>query len=327
MARTTWKQIVHPYYKPPYPPPSHPRPTPLIQASGRPECFASPNDEVTATPLDEDSLILPPREYSSDDGDEWWREQVSANSLFKTCIAYEQIGEDSPRIARYIARDEWTGLPILAKPTGLTLVGFLPRHEQNMYQSETVDSIYLPLIFNWAFQALSGLSFFHSHNIIFNDLHLRTCWLSSDLSLSLVGFMGAEFRDEFGELNIGNHISPVFRLTLIQKPNIQSDLFDWGTFIYVLMTYGLPEGNANYDETKALVHQQNFPALASDLMGDMVKKCWMKEYGSAAELRKDIEAFLTLHGYEVEGDNIKNFDPTNIPQFAMLKDTFITIIH
>lgn len=107
-------------------------------------------------------------------------------------------------------------------------------------------------------------------------------------------------------------MSQIFRLTLIQKPNIKSDLFDWGTFVYMLMTNQLPQGNANYHETKGLVRQQNFPNLASDLMGDMARRCWMQDYGSVAELRKDVESFLASKGYEVEGDNLKDFDPVYI---------------
>ena len=101
MARTTRRQIVHPYSLPPQPP-NVPRPTPLVRGSGRPQCFASLNEEITVTPIDEYSLILLPREYNGDDEDEYWRDQPSAQSLFKTCIAYEQIGEDSPRIVRYV---------------------------------------------------------------------------------------------------------------------------------------------------------------------------------------------------------------------------------
>ena len=108
-------------------------------------------------------------------------------------------------------------------------------------------------------------------------------------------------------------MSQNFRLTLVQKPDIKSDLFDWGTFIYTLMTNQLPQGNANYHETKALVGQQNFPNLASDLMGDMARRCWMQDYGSVAELRRHVESFLVSKGYEVEGDNLKDFDPTDIP--------------
>ena len=77
---------------------------------------------------------------------------------------------------------------MLAKPTGPTLVQFLTKHEEDLYRSDTVSVPYLPLIFNWALQALSGLAFVHSHNIIFNDLKLL-----------LVGFMGAEFRDEWAQ--------------------------------------------------------------------------------------------------------------------------------
>jgi hypothetical protein len=50
--------------------------------------------------LDNNSVILLPSEYEGDNEDEYWRDQVSAESLFKTGIAYEKIGEDHPRIAR-----------------------------------------------------------------------------------------------------------------------------------------------------------------------------------------------------------------------------------
>jgi hypothetical protein len=108
-------------------------------------------------------------------------------------------------------------------------------------------------------------------------------------------------------------VSQSFRLTLVQKPDVKSDLFDWGTFVYTLKTNQLPQGNANYHETEALVHQQNFPNLASDLMGDIVRRCWMQHYGSVAELRRDVESFLVSKGYEVEGDSLRDFDPANIP--------------
>ena len=50
--------------------------------------------------LDNNSVILLSSEYEGENKDEYWLGQGSAESLFKTCVVYEKIGEDHPRIAR-----------------------------------------------------------------------------------------------------------------------------------------------------------------------------------------------------------------------------------
>lgn len=105
MARTFFSLPNHEYYQPP-PPPSHPREVPLIEAS----VFVSDaqllqmlgglSDSVFAQVLDEHSVILIPQDYDRADPEQLWRGEAPAICCFRTCIAYELLGEDHPHIAR-----------------------------------------------------------------------------------------------------------------------------------------------------------------------------------------------------------------------------------
>jgi len=102
--------------------------------------------------------------------------------------------------------------------------------------SSTVSETFLPLMLNWALQALSGLVFLHSHNnFYYNDLTIYNYWLSLDLSLSLIGFLNAQLRDQAGQLNESgyNYKGPMLRLTLVDpRASVKSDLLDRATFVY-----------------------------------------------------------------------------------------------
>lgn len=181
---------------------------------------------------------------------------------------------------------------------------------------------YLPLVLNWALQALSGLAFIHSHeNFYYNDLSIYNCWLSSELSLSLIGFLNADFRDQQGFFHegLGSFRGPTLRLTRVKRrASVKSDLFDWATFVYTLMTNKDPERdplNAWQDVPKQ-IRANDYPQLSENLMGKIVRKCWLQEYQNTTEVRRDVEAFLSDSGFELDGDGIRGFVPADIPDIS-----------
>lgn len=96
---------------------------------------------------------------------------------------------------------------------------------------------------------------------------------------------------------------------------MKSDLFDWGTLAYTLMMGRGPERETDSRKVWKDVEQireRDFPVLEERLMGKIVRKCWMRRYGSAEDVRWDLEAFLREGGWEVEGDGIRGFVPGNI---------------
>ena len=179
----------------------------------------------------------------------------------------------------------------------------------------TISGPYRPLVFQWALQLLSGLSFVHSHGIIFGDLNPSACWLNSDLSIALVGFVSAQFYDSYDVLHLGStNLGNLFRLSEMQRRvSVKSDLFDWANLVFQLMTSRTPVAPEQpLNTVMAQIAQREFPALSQELMGNIIKKCWMQEYNSADDVSRDMEKYLQEHGYKTKENYLKKFNPSSI---------------
>jgi hypothetical protein len=310
MARTVGWGSLHPYYNPPNLPPNEPRPTPITNGDGKPldqSLFPGFNDFVYAVPIGKESKILIPKTFDDDDApDAYWHNDGdgTAQKLFKTCIAYEEIGEEHPRLLRYLARDPWTGLPTFVRPSGPPLVGFVGEHRAVMYPPDLADEYirlapaYQPLILSWSLHLLSALRFIHEHNIIFGKIDHDCCWLSSDLSLSLVGFYDADFRDEFGFWS---------RSWLPGRASVKSDIYGWATFLFLFLTEG------EYHDWPQNHEVSGSPDLPDRLIArEVLRKCCAMEYENADDVWRDFEAALKESGYEVDGDSLKELDPLQL---------------
>lgn len=184
------------------------RPQPLLR--GDPDAFTADIGLILAVQIPDalDSVILLPPEYihdpDPDSPDASWRQGYEATRCWKTTIAYEQINSSAaiqphPRVVPFIRRDPWTSLPILALPSGPPLDKFLRHNKAAMYDEDShrIRATHRPLAYKWALHFASAMEFIHAQNIILGDISTAHCWLSSSpaLSLSLVGFLDASFRD------------------------------------------------------------------------------------------------------------------------------------
>ncbi|KAI0123658.1 hypothetical protein BJ170DRAFT_639940 [Xylariales sp. AK1849] len=294
---------------------------------------------ILVAQIEEDAVIMIPADYTEDPIDEdpetipWLGMSTSSeiDRVWRTTTVYEQIGESHPRIARFLHRDPFTGFPLLAKPSGPLLAEFLVQHRSIMYSESHETSApstphtrvlpkYRPLIYQWALHLISGLSFVHSHSIIFGDLCTETCWLSSpSFSLSLVGFVNAGFRvAPSGYLCEGDSYrsEPFHPLHLQGRPRavptMKTDLFLWGCLVYELMTSLWPgQGVGRSDtEIQSMVTERRWPGLERQYLGDVVRNCWEYAYENAAAVKSDLVAFLNSEGLLVDGafeDELEGF--------------------
>lgn len=100
-----------------------------------------------------------------------------------------------------------------------------------------VRETHRPLAYKWVLHLASALAFVHSQDIIIGDLSTAHCWFSASplLSLSLVGFLDASFRDKSSGLSyLGGTASsePLHPLNIRQpgarrggEPSVKTDLF------------------------------------------------------------------------------------------------------
>lgn len=276
-----------------------------------------------------ESVILLPPEYihdaDPDSPDASWRQSYEAKRCWKTTVAYEQISSigthPHPRIATFLRRDPWTALPILAKPASPPLDRFLAQNKAAIYDeaSHRIRETHRPLAYKWALHLASALEFLHAQDIIIGDLSTAHCWLSASpaLSLSLVGFLDASFRDRASGLPYlgGTGSSEPFHPLNVRQPGarrgpepaVGTDLFLWGCVVYELMVGRWPGRGAgaggSSGDVGRMIAQQEWPALETGFLGEKVRRCWAGGYESSRHLRADVVEFLRAEGWRVEGDD------------------------
>jgi serine/threonine protein kinase len=250
-------------------------------------------------------MIIVPGSYDDDDSPQaYWWEDSNTKHLFKTCIAYETLGDNHPRLLHYLSRDPWTGLPMFTKPTGPSLEKFIEDNNLAMYPPELKQNFiqlspeFQPLILNWALQLLSALKFIHSHKILYGTLGNQNCWLSSDLSLLLTGFMDAEFRDGYGYRGSSS----------VPNVSVRSDVYGWALFVYRLMT------NNHHDWPEV----RDFPMSGTRSVprelpaGDVLRKCYTQQYEDVEQVLADFQAAIMEKGYGLDGNVLKGFALTGL---------------
>lgn len=185
----------------------------------------------------------------------------------------------------------------------------LKEHGEKMYTaplhapSSRVKPKYLPLVYQWALQIISGLVFVHSHGIIFGDVSTEYCWLSSDHSLSLVAFLNAGWGDG---LVPGNWEGIYDSYPAQQKdPTMETDLMLYGWVVYELMTAYHPAIRSRHMRPwkKRPVDEpprHAWPQLQDEFMGDIVHKCCSGGFKDAEQVKTAIMEFLGARGWDVD---------------------------
>jgi serine/threonine protein kinase len=218
---------------------------------------------------------------------------------------------------RFKRRDPYTAFPVLARPSGPTLVRLLDEHGATMYSSP-VDAPssrilpeYLPLVYQWALDIITGLDFVHSHDVIFGEVSPNQCWLDSNYRVSLLGFINAGFLDKQRWSAV---VESDWEDEQLSKglPTRETDLMLFGYVVYELMTAYAPairSGMRPWKNRNVNVPKHQWPRLETAYMGDIVRKCWSGEFASTEEVKTAVVDFLKGLGWEIDADDrLKGLD-------------------
>ncbi|KAM3418201.1 hypothetical protein BST61_g4205 [Cercospora zeina] len=310
-------------------------PTPLAATDG---AFAFLESVAVAELASDDpeqkELILLPSKYDdrNDIGpDALWRQEWDASRCWKTTAIYEQIPHHS-RVARFIRADPWTYLPVLAHPQGPPLVDFIKEQRDVLYELYPAESRRtangrirqncLRLAYLWALQLASAVHSVHSESrlsIVLGSFFLESCWLTCpDYTLSLVGFLNAEFRDRrsyvlhHGWVDTSEPFHPLYRARgRDAQPTHQIDLFLWAFVVYELMTGHRPGygQGLSVNDIEGLVPHRLWPDLESEYLGSIVHACWAGQITNSSDLLAQVRERITEAGCVItNGDELKNLD-------------------
>ncbi|KAL4908361.1 hypothetical protein BDW74DRAFT_175050 [Aspergillus multicolor] len=247
---------------------------------------------------------------------------------WKTTRVHEVINENHPRIVRFLGRDPWTALPLLERPSGGTLDVFMEEHRGDMYGGSCLTPHYWPLILQWALQLLSALSFVHSKDVIFGDLHTGICWLQSPspnkVNISLLGFLDAIYMEPMhakryfnGEGSWGAshifHPARVLGNNRVEvgcdgvwdrfRATVQTDLFLWACLVFELLTGCWPGEEMDEGEVGVIMMKRAWPGLeGGGCLERILWTCWEFGYADAEEVKSDLRGYVRDQGWEVEGE-------------------------
>lgn len=168
-------------------------------------------------------------------------------------------------------------------------------------QSVTQEDIKLTVFrLRWALNIASALAFLHSKNIIFEGLSPNTIHLRSDLSAALVDLDVAAYREQTGTSGIADgYRSPDWlEEPFPEQPETwlkpSQDIYAFGSLLYYLL---LEEDPDPWDD------EEDMPELEENDLDEIIRKCWVREFGSMDEVVDAVKAVVAQEGLELKGED------------------------
>lgn len=145
----------------------------------------------------------------------------------------------------------------------------------------------------WSKQIAQGLEYLHSKGIIHCDLRSANILITDAEDVVLSDF-GSSMIDGLKVSGITNRHR--YRPANFDEPgysiSIQDDLFAFGSVAYNLATSKEPYEEKTDEEVVELYASGTFPDVSQLCMGDVISKCWLGKYSSAAEVLADICQYI-----------------------------------
>lgn len=145
----------------------------------------------------------------------------------------------------------------------------------------------------WCRQTARAVSLLHSHSIIHSDINTRNLLLDNDMNVRIIDFGGSSIGDQIGTAVESTRFFLPRKWT--DAPTVRTDLFALGSTLYEIQT-GLPPwaDRASHD-VEADFGNKVFPALDGVVAhAEVIRKCWMGEYGCVEEVVVDLERDVVL---------------------------------
>ncbi|KAF1967910.1 hypothetical protein BU23DRAFT_658135, partial [Bimuria novae-zelandiae CBS 107.79] len=192
---------------------------------------------------------------------------------------------------------------------------------------EHIDQLTRSLYYRWSLQALSALSFLHSHGILVKSFCWTNIWLRSDFSLAHTGFVAAPVEGrhhedaDYGEsggwagewyhLNDYNE-DVMIGNSIYKRGTVKEDLFFWARWSWHLLNAGSDlEWEAPFkmlgekhrpdtwvaDDEK--LRSKLFDSMGEASLGPVVSKAWNGDYDNAREVLEETKRCTAQAGLRV----------------------------
>ncbi|KAH6710831.1 kinase-like domain-containing protein [Leptodontidium sp. MPI-SDFR-AT-0119] len=237
----------------------------------------------------------------------WQNQEDGMDQLNWLKKIHEVIGASEPtshpRVQRLMEFQPETGFPVVEFVERGDLYSFLRAYPQPTVPSGTGSENPSALKLRWALNIASALAFLHSKNIIFEGLSPNTVHLRADFSAALVNLDVAAYREQGGtdDIAIGYRGPDWDDCALAEQPETwithRQDLYGFGSLLYYLLMEEDPNQWKDEEEMRDQLDEE-------DRMDEIIRKCWMREFGAMGEVVEALKGVIVRQGLEVCGDDV-----------------------
>jgi serine/threonine protein kinase len=203
--------------------------------------------------------------------------------------AYQRLPSPHPRLVRSFG---FSAVPDGDGEQGLVLE-YMPNGNLKAALEAPDADISVERRMQWCIEAAEAVVLVHSHGIIHTDIKPENMLLDEALRVRLIDFAGAAFDGKPPlTCEITRFALPVVRnrFSEVAACSVPTDLFALGSSIYQIVTGKAPYADIASREVEARYTKKEFPPVNGILFGDVIRKCWMCEFESAAEVLKSLTA-------------------------------------
>lgn len=145
---------------------------------------------------------------------------------------------------------------------------------------------------SWCQQAIDGVAYIHSKNVVHNDISARNILLSSSMDIKICDFGFSKIIGE--EVTGGPEIRcsrprPVFET----EATVLDDIFSVGSLVFEILTGSLPYVDTETSEVGRRFQAHVFPPtneVQPTIFANIIEKCWNEKYRSISSVRDDLDA-------------------------------------
>ncbi|KAI4137120.1 MAG: hypothetical protein L6R39_007469 [Caloplaca ligustica] len=229
-------------------------------------------------------------------------------SFFPECIehhfstekkVYERFSSHNhpTSILKYygVAENDPAGL-VLELAENRNLYSYLWDHD--LHQMRSVEP---KLLYRWAHQAATALTFAHSLGVIHSDIHCVNFVLDGNLDLKVADWAGASID---GSQSYSRYRT-THSLLCVQgsgsQPSLQSDIFGFASALHIMIVgYDIfPELDyeKDHDEIVRRLRDLEYPDTSQfPVLASVTLNCWKLKYESMQDVVSAIEAETKLYG-------------------------------
>jgi len=152
----------------------------------------------------------------------------------------------------------------------------------------------------WCQQAVEGIAYVHSNNILHNDISARNILLASDFTIKLCDFgnsivldeemVRARLETEEGTVETAETRYNRARVVEGRKPCVADDIFAIGSLLFEILTGKVPYHDLDSTEVENRYENGSFPDIEGIIpaCAMIIEHCWRNQYKSIREIEDDI---------------------------------------